>query len=72
MYSLKDDVAHVDLSNNNLGDESCPILSEILKNTFNIVSLDLSFNNLSTHGVSQLFDALSKNQSLINLILGRK
>ena len=58
-----------DFSDNCLGDEGAMLVAQTLKGSLHIVALNLASNNITASGASSIFEALVKNQSLVDLNL---
>ena len=64
-------IAHLDLSNNNLGDEGVILLTRALvKENSTVIHLDISGNAITQIGFKHLLSALTPLTSIISLILG--
>jgi len=57
------------LSKNNIDDEACSILADVIRNNKNMMELDLRDNNIGHEGVKAISDALQNNNSLEILLL---
>jgi Ran GTPase-activating protein (RanGAP) involved in mRNA processing and transport len=53
--------AHYKLGSNNLGDVGAELIADVLCNSLNIVSLDLSMNRITSIGINHIANALSRN-----------
>ena len=70
ILAVNTDIAHVDLSKNNLQDEGLESLMRVIKNNTSIIHLDLTQNNITTRGAKKAFKSLTSNFSLISLRIG--
>ena len=70
ILAVNADIAHVDLSKNNLQDEGLDSLMRVIKNNTSIIHLDLTQNNITTRGAKKAFKSLASNLSLISLRIG--
>jgi len=62
-------LVELDLSDNDLGDEGCAILSEVLKFNRSIHTLKLADNDISDVGLSEIVQSLRSNTTLRHLNL---
>ena len=70
ILAVNTNIAHVDLSKNNLQDAGVENLIRVIKNNTSIIHLDLTQNNITTKGSKLAFKQLTGNFSLISLRLG--
>ena len=70
ILAVNRDIAHVDLSTNNLQDAGVETLCRVIKSNKSIMHLDLMQNNITSKGVKKLFKALTNNVSLVQLKIG--
>ncbi|MFN8578405.1 MAG: hypothetical protein U0354_16330 [Candidatus Sericytochromatia bacterium] len=66
----KNNIEHLFLNVNNIGDEGIKYISEKLKENISLKSLGLASNNISSIGAKELFEVLKDNKSLEKLDLG--
>jgi len=66
---MQDNLKHLDLTNNALGDSGIKILSTSLAGPSPLISLNLSSNNLTSLSAAPLFKALRTNHTLVHLNL---
>ena len=68
---LNSSVKHLDISSNQLAHKSgiIPGMNDMLKNNRTIVSLNISFNNIQSAGLADIFESLPLNQTLDELYL---
>ncbi len=66
---LNENFCGFNLAENYLGNDATIAISRILESTSHIVMLNLSTNNITHEGSIPLFEALIKNNSLIELDL---
>ncbi|KAF6778666.1 hypothetical protein AHF37_02108 [Paragonimus kellicotti] len=59
----------LDLSGNELGDQSCQLISDLITLNRKILNLNLSRNRISSQGAEQLGDAISSNDTMERLNL---
>lgn len=67
--AMQNNLKHMDLTNNALGDSGIKILSTSLAGPSPLISLNLSSNNLTPLGAAPLFKALRTNHTLVHLNL---
>eukprot|EP00347_Sterkiella_histriomuscorum_P017960 403347321 len=70
IIAVNQNIAHIDLKKNLLGDEGVKILIKAISKSKNIVHLDLSSNQITHKGAKKIFTSLLPNCSLISLKLG--
>lgn len=69
---LNSGISTYNLSDNQIGDAGAIVLSDALKNSQYIVSLDISNNGLTHQGAQSIFEALKKNTTLVELNISSK
>lgn len=70
IVGCNENVAHLDLCKNSLGDEGVGLLMKVIKHHRSLVHLNLANNSLSPEGMKRIFKSLLKNSSLISLDVG--
>ncbi|CDW86885.1 UNKNOWN [Stylonychia lemnae] len=70
IIAVNQNIVHLDLKKNLLGDEGCKILIKAVSKSKSLVHLDLSSNQITHKGAKKIFTHLIPNSSLISLKLG--
>jgi len=65
-----DRIAHIDLSRNCLQDAGSQLVVDAIKNSYQIVSLNLMHNDISPEGMTYIFSELAGSESLVTLLVG--
>ena len=60
-------ISRINLSNNNIGDDGLKYISNFIKKSISIISLDISSNNISHEGSNHLFESIANHQSLVEI-----
>ena len=67
---MNKDIAHINLSKNNLKDEGVEAIMKQIKKSKSIVHVDLQQNNITAKGAKKIFNSLVGHETVISLKVG--
>lgn len=65
LFAVNNNIAHIDIHKNNLGDAGIITLMQAIKANRQVVSLNFASNEVTNEGMIAIFKGLKKNESVI-------